>query len=130
MRVECLQRRTQSKSGEFTLVNTKLHIATFDCNVVSNRVLLLGKNVFLWPFVQRVRRCIVCQSFRYSSRFCHGDPSKSFCDHCTHQGRTGLKDPDTLACINCARTKLPCEGHTASDSSCPCYTHRKMLRRS
>lgn len=119
-----------TENKEVVLVDTHLLIATFDYTDLPNRALYLGKNIYLRPFIQSVRRCTTCQWFGHTKRFCRSDQDLAHCERCAGKGHSGQDCAATsVACINCIRARASDTLHRASDPGCPSFIRQKAIKR-
>lgn len=125
-----LKRRVIDKEdpSKITFVDTNLYIATFHNVEISPSAILLGKTLYFAPFIQRVRRCSLCQRFGHTDRICK-DKIK-ICENCGEKGHGSHHCAcETVKCINCIRVKHVDTSHRASDAICPVFLLQKEIKR-
>lgn len=89
----------------------------------------LGETHFFAPFIQRVRRCSLCQRFGHSSSICRSDKLSPICAKCASKGHSEEKCPSaTLSCINCKRHRLDNIKHAAFDAKCPIFVENRKVK--
>lgn len=127
-----LKRRVVNKdSGEISYEDTKAIIAIFSNIVLPPYVYVLGKRIYLNPFVQRVVMCDHCMRYGHHKGICRSSDKPKTCKNC---GESGHEASSCVAskpkCINCFRYKFKHEfDHPADHGLCPALLQQKEARR-
>ncbi|XP_025156717.1 uncharacterized protein LOC112589067 isoform X1 [Harpegnathos saltator] len=117
--------------GGVKYVDTNTIVAVFPNITLPNYSLLIGKRIYMIPFIQRVIRCLHCQRFGHSIRVCRGRRSPITCARCTGSGHSDDEcSSKKIKCINCLRLKREDKDlmHKASDVKCPVFLEQKLKK--
>lgn len=129
--VERLTRRVPDpvNPDKFSMLPTNTFVATFEDFALPPYVVVLGKRIYLKPFVQRVFKCDHCCRFSHTKRICKSLSSLSIC--CKYGLQGHVKNEcfsEKLKCINSVRKKYMFLEHAADDNSCPVYVYQREFR--
>lgn len=117
-----LKKRTpdnKDPTNKFVLVDTNIYIASFHNTEITPNAILLGKTIFFSPFIERVRRCVICQRFGHTDKICKAKDKSCVCETCSESGHGKHECHGTVnRCINCIRAKYTETSHKASDPKC------------
>lgn len=130
--IERLKKRVASKKeeGGFEYVNTRASVTTFENLPLPAYVNILGKRIYLNPFIQRVQRCIHCQRFGHIKNLCKNINKPNICDRCGGEGHEESKCLTEVAkCINCVRAKYSKYNHFADNPDCPALAFQKEIKK-
>lgn len=128
--VERLKRRVVNVKNDnaVSYVNTRAVIATFKNFLLTSFVHILGKRIYLNPFVQRITKCDHCLRYGHSANICKNQSKPCICAKCGVKA-VACASP-LLSCINCLRDKSNSKtDHAADHEACPIFRQQKELRR-
>lgn len=126
------ERMTASRkddNGKYIKVKSNKYKLYFKSRNIPHRVSLHYKIFSLEPYVQKVKRCNICQRFGHVAIQCRNRNSP-ICAKCAKPGHSesACNQLDLIRCVNCIRHKIDDYFHKASDFRCPVFRWEKNTK--
>lgn len=115
--------------GSFIKTKSNKYKLYFKSRDIPHKVSLHFKIFTLEPFIQKVKRCNICQRFGHVAIHCR-NKNKPVCAKCAKTGHreANCNQTDLMRCVNCIRNKLDDYFHKCSDFRCPVYKWEKNAK--